>query len=455
MNRASHWNKFAVPPPVELPAPASAPDVVAPSSATTSTVAPPSVTRRQQLRLPHPRRWAARFPLTTVALCAALAGGVINLLLGTDPWLNPDSHSFEAIARSLLAGTGFVYREPMFPSLPLYAFRSPGYSAFLALGLALGGVSAVVALQGAMHGVAAALVGSIAGRWAGARGAWLAFAMYMAWPAAWFHAGQLMSESFFTFSMILTSWLVLRAKQHHGLRWAAAAGVVVAIAILTRPAGLGFAAGAGLWLLLRYPRAAAVFALSAVLAWAPWPIRNASRFHTFVPFLTGGGVAAWNAHSHGRPIDAWTWMSQHTERGELGLDQHFRDETVKIIREDVPGFFHLMARGTLEYLGPLRERDPGAWLHRFALLALLPAALWANWRRRLLLPALVWSGYALVLIPHAMHARYRFPTEWCVVVGAAIGLQAMAVHWGARRTAGLAVGALLLCIAFTVVVARA
>lgn len=423
-------------------------------SAPTIVVPPPRRSQHRAVQVPHPRRWAARFPVAAVALSAAVAGAIVNLLLGADPYTNMDSHSFEAIARSLLAGTGFVYREPMFPSLPLYAFRSPGYSAFLALGLALGGVTAAVALQGALHGVAAALVGSIAARWAGARGAWLAFAMYLAWPAAWLHAGQLMSESFFTFSTILTVWLVIRAEQHRQPRWAAAAGVVVAVAVLTRPAGLGCAAAVGLWLLWRHPRAAVVFALSAALAWAPWPIRNAARFQTFVPLLTSGGVAAWSVHSHQRPIDAWNWMAQHTERGELGLDRHFRSETVRIVSEDLPGFAHLMARGAFEYLGPLRGRDPNAWLHRFALLALLPAVLWAGWRRRLLLPALVWGVQALVLVPLAMHSRFRFPTEWCVVVAAAIGLQALAVHWGARRAAGLAAGAVLVCIAFTVMLAR-
>ena len=110
------------------------------------------------------------------------------MLLHADPYSNPDSRAFEGLARSLLSGQGFVYREPMFPSLPMYAFRSPGYSGFLALGLLLGGVTAAVALQGALNGVAAALVGDLAGRWAGTAGAWIAFALRLAWPAGWFYA---------------------------------------------------------------------------------------------------------------------------------------------------------------------------------------------------------------------------------------------------------------------------
>ena len=218
---------------------------------------------------PDAGREPTRFPLALVSLCAAALCGVVNLLLAGDPYVNADSYSFQAIARSLLAGTGLVYREAMFPDVPLYAFRSPAYSAFLAITFALGGVGATVALQGALHGVSAALTGAIAGRSAGTRGAWLAFAMYMVWPAAWFHAGQLMSETFFTFVSILTVWLVFRAHRQSRLRWAAIAGVVATIAILTRPAGLGVASGAAIWLLLSRPRAAAMFALCALLAWAP------------------------------------------------------------------------------------------------------------------------------------------------------------------------------------------
>ena len=403
---------------------------------------------------PDAGREPARFPLALVSLCAAALCGVVNLLLAGDPYVNADSYSFQAIARSLLAGTGLVYREPMFPDLPLYAFRSPAYSAFLAITFALGGVGATVALQGALHGVSAALTGAIAGRSAGTRGAWLAFAMYLVWPAAWFHSGQLMSETFFTFVSILTVWLVFRAHRQSRLRWAAIAGVVTTIAILTRPAGLGVAAGAAIWLLLSRPRAAAMFALCALLAWAPWPVRNAARLHAFVPLLTSGGVAAWNIHSNQEPIVAWTWMAQHTNLGELGLDRHFREGTQRLVRQDPLAFARLVLRGTLEYLGPLRVRERNVWLHRFALLAALPALLWAGWRRRLLLPALVWGAQGLVLIPVAMHDRYRFPSEWCVVVAAAIGLQAMTVRWGWRRTAGIAAAGLLACIVFTAMVAR-
>src|SRR5262245_23577786 len=91
------------------------------------------------------------FPLARAGLIAAAVCAIVNVLLGANPYLNMDSHAFEAIARSLLAGRGFVYEEPMLHGLPFLAFRSPGYSTFLALELFVGGVTGAIAIQGALQ----------------------------------------------------------------------------------------------------------------------------------------------------------------------------------------------------------------------------------------------------------------------------------------------------------------
>jgi hypothetical protein len=397
---------------------------------------------------------APRFMLARVTLAAAVLGAILNLLIGADPYVNMDSHSFVAIARALLSGQGFTYREPLLHGLPFYAFRSPGYCAFLALELWLGGVTAAVLLQGALQGVSAALLGSLAGRWAGPRAAWLAFAIRFLWPAGWFHAGQLMSEGFFEFTTILTVWLAVRAADDRRMRWAVAAGVAAGLAVLTRPVGLGCALAVVMWLWVRFPRGATLFALAALLAWLPWPVRNAQRLHAFVPLVTNGGITSWAVQSDNPPSVAWGYMAQHTQLGEVGLDRHFRDATLTLIRDDPMAFLRREGRGVVEYLGPLRDRGRDVWLHRFALLALLPALLWANVRRRLVLPGAVWVAEGILLLPIAVHTRYRFPTEWCVIVAAAIGLDAVASRWGTRRMAVLATAGLLLCVAFTLAVAR-
>ena len=397
---------------------------------------------------------APGYPLGWVALVAAVVAAILTTLLRINPFENPDSRAFEAIAQSLLAGRGFVYHEPMFPSLPLYAFRSAGYSAFLALFLSFG-IPVVVAVQGALHGVSAALLGDIARRLAGERAAWIAFAIALVWPASWHYASQILSESFLEFALVLALWLAMDAASRKSLVWAAAAGVVATIAMFTRPTSIGPVAVLGVWLALRFPRGALVMALAAFLAWLPWPIRNYARLGAFVPFQTMGGVALYDSHSDQPPIVAWTFMAEHPEMGELGLERHFMSETAKIIREDQKGFWYRLERAAIEYVGPILYRHRDSWLHRFALLALLPALFWPRWRRRLALPAALWGAFGLLIIPIVVNVRYRFPLEWCVVLAATIGIVAAWEHWGGRRTALWAAGTMAAAIVFTLLTSRA
>ena len=395
-----------------------------------------------------------QFNVGWMSLIAAVVCAVVVRLLRMDPYSNPDSHAFMAIARSLLEGKGFVYHEPMFPSVPLYAFRSPGYSAFLAMSLMLGGVTTAVMLQGALSGISAALVGGLARDLAGNRAAWIAFALRLVWLGCWSFAGQVTTESFFEFTMILTVWLAFRAAVTRNPSWAAIAGVVATVSILTRPAGVGPLAAVLVWLVRRFPRGALALAAAMFITWLPWPIRNYAKLHTFVPLLTMGGVALWDSHSENPPIVAWTYMADHPEMGEVGFDRHFSHATVELIRNDPPGFVRRVARATLEYMGPIRDRRLNTWLHRFALLALLAALWWPASRARLKLPAMVWVAFGALIIPIAVNYRYRFPAEWCVMIGAAIGLDVLSERLGGRRTAVLAAVGLAACIAFTIAVGR-
>ena len=397
---------------------------------------------------------ASGYPLGWVALLAAIVGAVTILLLRRNPLENPDSYAFDAIARSLLSGGGFVYHEPMFPSVPLYAFRSPGYSAFLALGHLLGGVTAAVAVQGALHGLSAALVGDLARRLAGRGAGWVAFALAFAWPASWYYASQAVSENLFVFMMVLTVWLALGAESRRSLRWAIVAGVAATLMMLVRPTGAGPVAVITVWLALRFPRGALALVLAALVTWLPWPIRNYARLHAFVPFQTMGGVAFHVTHTDQPPVVDWQYMAEHPELGEVGFDRHFAAAAVDSIRARPGAFVRRVARGAFQYAGPLRDRRSETWLHRFALLAVLLALAWEGSRRRLALPALIWVAFGVLVVAVAISVRYRFPSEWCVVLGASIGLSEAGTRWGWRRAAAWSAVALVACIAFTLAVAR-
>jgi len=394
------------------------------------------------------------YPLGWVALVAAVGGVAGTLALRLDPMQNPDSIAFLALARSLLSGHGFRYQEPLIPGLDLFAFRAPGYPAFVALGLALGGVGTVIAIQGALHGLAAALVGGIARDLGAGRAAWIAFALRMIWPISWFYSGLLLNEIFYEFLTVLATWLVIRSVTRRQPSWAIPAGVCTAIAILCRPVGLGLAGALGLWLLLKHRRAVVPFALTALVVWAPWPIRNARVLHAFVPFTTNGGATAWAGTTDGQVRPAYDWMGAHVELGEIGFDRHFYALARERMRRD-PG--HLVA-GALSraflYLGSIRGRAPQLWVHRFAMVAALAALGLGVVRQALLLPGLIWAAQGAMLVPLLLIDRYRFPTEWCVIVAAAFGIAGMSWRFGERRALVFCALALALCVASSLVLAR-
>lgn len=398
--------------------------------------------------------WLGSYPLGYLAIGAAILGAILTPALHIDPHLNPDAFAFEAIARSLLAGHGFVYREPMLAGLDLYAFRAPGYSVPVALALATGGLGMLIALQGALNGVTAALVGSIAGRLGGPRAAWIAFALRLLWPSAWFYSTLVMSEIFYEALSVIAMWLVLENTERRRPSWVVIAGFTTALAVHSRPVGLGLAAALLLWQLIHWRRGAIGFALVVFLAWAPWPIRNAQRLHAFVPFTTLGGATTYTGASSQDVGVAFQFMSNHVEMGEVGLDRYFYAQARSRMRADLGATMARTAHFAMVYLGPIRGRDRGLWVHRFAMLAALPALLFAGWRRRLALPFLVWGAQGALLLPVLMLDRYRFPTDWCVAVAAGLGLEAMAERIGSRRAALVSGIVLAACIAGTLAVAR-
>lgn len=394
------------------------------------------------------------FPLRWVALAAALAGIAVTLGLRLDPMQNPDSIAFVALARSVLAGEGLRYREAMIPGLDLYAFRAPGYPLFLALVLPLG-VPFVIALQGALNGLAAALTGAIVRQLGGGpRAAWVAFALRMAWPIAWFHSGLLLSETLYEFLGVFATWLVLAAIERRQARWTVVAGAATALAILCRPVGAGLALGLGLWLLWRFPRAAFVYTAAALLCWAPWPVRNLRVLHAIVPFTTNGGATAWAGTTDGNVTPAYDWMGAHTSVGELGFDAHFRElARDNVRRAPVPQVVAAMKRAFV-YLGPIRGRQPELWVHRFAMLAALAALVLGRFRRMLVLPGIIWAAQGAIMLPILLFDRYRFPTDWCVIVAAGIGVEALAERLGPRRAGLVVAAALAACFVGSLLLAR-
>jgi hypothetical protein len=373
-------------------------------------------------------------PLALAALCLAAAAAAA--LLRPDPYGNPDAHAFEAIARSLLAGGGLRYREPMLPWLDLFAFRSPGYPVFLAPLLALGGIPLALAANGALLAWSAAQAGEIASRVAGRRAGWIAFGLVLAWLPAWTAASQLMSESLFVALSATAVRVALGAMSSRSFRAAALAGALAAACTLTRPVGLAVLAGIALGLVLRAPRAAFACLLVAAVAYAPWPLRNLRVLGAPVLFSTNAGF---NLLDGADPVGTgahWREMATWRPLGELAIDARWRDRHRALLAAAPKRQALRSVREFVRYVVPF-ELGPEQWLHRAVVFVALAGLLLAAFSPEGGMLAVAWLGQGAINALAQVNARYRFPSEWLVAVFAALAVEALRRRYGTRRALGI------------------
>jgi 4-amino-4-deoxy-L-arabinose transferase-like glycosyltransferase len=217
-----------------------------------------------------------------------------------------DAHNYDVHARSIAAGHGFA-RIGSGPSGQT-AFRPPGYPYFLAGVYSVSGVErAQTATRLRAGRVANALVGTVIVALIGVLSAQLfdrrvaltAMALGAIYVPLVLVSGSLMSEPLFA-ALLLGA--LAAATQHrrsaHRYRWAVLAGLLAGLAILTRAnaaillaplvVAVWDARPRWSWRALAPPAALVAVALAAV---APWTIRNAVVFHSFVPVTTQLGTA--------------------------------------------------------------------------------------------------------------------------------------------------------------------
>jgi 4-amino-4-deoxy-L-arabinose transferase-like glycosyltransferase len=217
-----------------------------------------------------------------------------------------DAHNYDMHARSIAAGDGFA-RIGSGPSGQT-AFRPPGYPYFLAGVYLVSGVEHAQPatrlragrIANAVVGtVIVALIGVLSAQLLGRRVALTAMALGAIYVPLVLVGGSLMSEPLFT-GLLLGA--LAAATQHrasaHRYRWAVLAGMLAGLAILTRANAAILLAPLAVavwdarprwsWRALAPPAVLVAVALAAV---APWTIRNAVVFHSFVPVTTQLGTA--------------------------------------------------------------------------------------------------------------------------------------------------------------------
>lgn len=237
------------------------------------------------------RRWLAALLLTALAVRAVYCwkfpqwgpGGSI-----------PDLNWYETIAESLLhrgvmadpSGALTAAREPAFPMLlaALYHLTGPSYRAAQVLNCVFGTLTIW-------------LIFLLARAAFGRRAAWLAAGIAAFYPQFLYYTATLERETFQTFLMASTAFLILRAARAPSWRAWVPPGLVAALVALTNsallPAALMLAPG--IWLLGRrtgrdFRRWSVLYFAVFLAAYAAWPLRNEKVFHRFILGIDQGGA---------------------------------------------------------------------------------------------------------------------------------------------------------------------
>jgi 4-amino-4-deoxy-L-arabinose transferase-like glycosyltransferase len=293
----------------------------------------------------------------TVVLAAAAVGLLARLAFGLAYWvgepMNRDEVEYLSLARSLVAGRGYVYDEHVQRG-PVEPFgRAPGYPVFLALtgGGRAASVDAVPAsvkvAQSAAGAAGVVLIALAAFRMAGRRPAIAAAAIAAVFPPLVWLAGFAYSESVFWPIGLALALLVSRmldAPRASSGRWALAAGLATGGAVMFRAATSPFVGILSLWLVwTRQGRSLAAFWLGLVIVLTPWTIRNYVHHGRLVVIASDGGVTFWTGNN---PLA--------TGEGDMAANPHLKIAN-QALRARYPDLNE-------EQLEPIYYRESFAWI---------------------------------------------------------------------------------------------
>jgi 4-amino-4-deoxy-L-arabinose transferase-like glycosyltransferase len=398
------------------------------------------------------------FYLCLPCLACLLACSAINLLYFPPGTVFPDEARFLASAIRL-ASTGEFWVGPD------RAWEMPGTAAFYAAVIYLFGpqnpISPIRFAQSILLAIQCGLIALTALRLFGSRTtAFIAASIAALYPFLVFYQGLLLSETLFD-TFLLAGMLALLWWRDRGARIDMAlviATVLFALATLTKAtltflppllmAATAWIAGVSLRRSLVI-LAAALCLYAACLA--PWWIRNATLFHSFVPMTTG---AAMNLYLGNNPRNltggiSWATDVDYAEAQRLlaipdeierqrtfsriALD-YIKAEPLTFVRNAAKKFvrFWNVVPNAAEYQTPLYAVIAALSFGPVLLLALGCAAWrWRQWRD--LAPIYLMIGYfTFVHVITIASLRYRLPIEPLLIILAAAALGALA-EWHRQR----------------------
>jgi hypothetical protein len=241
-------------------------------------------------------------PLPIAAIVLAAIASVIYVLR-LDPYagLLFDDAWYIVLGKALAGGDGFRMisssAAPIMPTVP------PGFPALLAIVFAVapsypGNLILLKAVSiAAMAGVGVACWIDLSRYRAvpPAQSMWMAFAVVLTPSFVFLATSTVMAEGVFTLAQLVTVMAVERAVRRDQAEWRGptAAGVIGALTVLIRTAGVAVLAASVAYLVLqRRWRQAAIFALTAAACLLPWELYARANAPTYEERLAHGGTFA-------------------------------------------------------------------------------------------------------------------------------------------------------------------
>lgn len=220
--------------------------------------------------------------------------------------------------------------------------------------------------------------------------------LFCFYPILVYLCGQISAANVYVFINLVLLFLLFKGEKTGKTRWFFLAGLAFGLLLLSRAEVILYAPFILLWisLVLCTSRAKriSVFAVAALIVWAPWAYRNYKRFDAFVPLTTQGGYNLWQ----GQNPQATGTRSQYTDppfqispekrekilslqpgvRYELELDKIYMNEALMFMTKHPTEVLKLALRKFVFYWGyywGIKFTYPGArsvayWLPWFILL---------------------------------------------------------------------------------------
>jgi len=202
-------------------------------------------------------------------------------------------------------------------------------------------------------------------------------------------------------------------------------GAYCAMTALINPAMILVLAAMLGWLAWRLrkaqPYGIILASLTFCAVFAPWPLRNAKVFHSFIPLRTTVGFELWMGNRPGAtgyldeslfPSFNPAELSDYRSRGELGYTAHKSELAKQYILDNPVSFVRLTGRRIVRYwLGTGSEKGSSIFaLHAALTFGFGVAGLWMLFRARRFDTAILFALPLLVFpVPYYItHAEFRY-----------------------------------------------